>query len=113
MKNQNSLGLDELMIINPTSLEAALPGSTGLFLGEDGTVYQVQGYGSEAALGETGLGEARLGEFFLGDDGNLYQLQGLRALMTAEQGEASVAGVPRLPRCFLGEDGTLYEIRNG
>ena len=108
MKNQNSLGLDELMIINPTSPEAALPGSTGLFLGEDGTVYQVQGYGSEAALGD-----ARLGEFFLGDDGNLYQLQGLQALMTAEQGEARLAGAPRLPRCFLGEDGTLYEIRNG
>lgn len=108
MKNQNSLGFDELMIINPTSAEAALPGSTALFLGEDGTVYQIQGYGSEAALGE-----AQLGEFFLGDDGNLYQLHGLDALMTAQQGEAGLAGAHRLPRCFLGEDGTLYEIRNG
>lgn len=103
MKNQNSLGLDELMIINPTAPDATFPDSTGLFLGEDGTVYQVQGYGSEAALGE----------FFLGDDGNLYQLHGLHALLTAEQGEASLAGAPRLPSCFLGEDGTLYEIRNG
>ena len=51
-----------------------------------------------------------LGEFFLGDDGNLYQLQGLQALMTAEQGEAGLAGAPRLPRCFLGEDGTLMKL---
>jgi len=95
MKNQNSIGLDELMIVNP-----GRPGPTGsadYFLGDDGSLYQVQRI-------QGGQSEAGLAGFYLGDDGNLYQLHGLQAL-------TGLAGAPRLPRFFLGEDGTLYEMR--
>jgi hypothetical protein len=87
MKKQRSLGLDELMIVNPGA-----PGAE-IFLGDDGGVYQVQGLAAKPDA-------AGLGEFFLGDDGRLYQVHGL-------------AGAGRLPRYFLGEDGTLYELRSG
>jgi hypothetical protein len=85
MKKHRSLGLDELMIVNP-----GLPGAE-VFLGEDGAAYQVQGFA------DTG-GADGLSGFFLGDDGRLYQVHGLE-------------GAPRLPRFFLGADGTVYEIR--
>lgn len=86
MKRHRSLGLDELMIVNP-----GLPGAE-VFLGEDGAAYQVQGFaGGEDAAAMSG--------FFLGDDGHLYQVQGLE-------------GAPRLPRFFLGEDGMVYEVRH-
>ncbi len=58
------LGLDELMIINP-----GLPSSETYFLGNDGTVYQLQEIDDEFP---------ELGELFLGDDGTLYQLQNYR-----------------------------------
>lgn len=58
------LGLDELMIINP-----GLPISESYFLGDGGTVYQLQEVDSEFS---------GIGELFLGDDGTLYQLQSYR-----------------------------------
>ena len=101
MKQGQQLGLDELMIVNPSS-----SGTDALFLGEDGTLYQVQGLGEEAEPPGTG-------EFFLGEDGTLYQVQGLGSNGSAEEtaieglGEAEVR---ELGRYFLGEDGTLYEL---
>ncbi len=50
MKTGQQLGLDELMIVNP-----APPGTNALFLGEDGTLYQVQGLGKEPE--PPGIGE--------------------------------------------------------
>ena len=50
-----SLGLDELMIVNP-----AVGGLSAVFLGRDGRLWGV----------EEGRGEGR---YFLGDDGSLYQ----------------------------------------
>ena len=95
MTRHDSIGLDELMIVNP-----GRPGSASnadYFLGEDGKVYQVQGIEYEPS-------DAGLSGFYLGDDGRLYHLHGLQAL-------AGLAGARRLPRRFLGEDGTLYEMR--
>jgi hypothetical protein len=82
------LGLDELMIVNP-----GLSGSGAFFLGEDGTLYQVQGLGKAEELQEQG-------QFFLGEDGTLYQVQGLG------EGEELEGG-----QFFLGEDGTLYQVQ--
>jgi hypothetical protein len=100
MKKGQQLGLDELMIVNPGS-----SGTEGLFMGEDGTLYQVQGLGKEAELQGTG-------ECFLGEDGTLYQVQGLSSNDTA--GETAIDGLGeaergKLGRYFLGEDGKLYE----
>jgi hypothetical protein len=62
--------------------EEALQGSGQFFLGEDGTLYQVQGVdtgsstGPAESLGE-GLGEGKgqeLGHYFLGADGALYEV---------------------------------------
>lgn len=86
------LGLDELMIINPGP-----PGTDTLFLGEDGTLYQIQGLGEEAR-------SQGIGQFFMGEDGTLYQLQGF-----SSNGLGEVEG-HELGRHFLGEDGTLYEV---
>jgi hypothetical protein len=100
MKKGQQLGLDELMIVNPGP-----PGTDALFLGDDGTLYQVQGLGEGAEL------QGRR-EFFLGEDGTLYQIQGLGSNGLAE--ETAVEGLGEaegreLGRYFLGEDGTLYE----
>ena len=64
MRKDRQLGLDELMIVNPSS-----SGTEAMYLGEDGTVYQVQGLGEEEAV-------EGLGQCFLGEDGSLYQVQG-------------------------------------
>jgi hypothetical protein len=87
MRRRQSLGLDELMIVN-----SGPPGVDALFLGHDGTLYQIQGLGEGEELAE-------LGPFFLGEDGTLYQVQGL-----AEEENRHVG------RFLLGEDGTLYQI---
>ena len=102
MKKGQQLGLDELMIVNPGP-----PSTDALFLGEDGTLYQVQGLGNEAEPRGTG-------EFFLGEDGTLYQVQSLAgsnglAEETAVEGLGEAEG-HELGRYFLGEDGTLYEL---
>jgi hypothetical protein len=87
MRRGQPLGLDELMIVNPG------PSGSGAFsLGEDGTLYRVQGLDQEEERTE-------LGQFFLGEDGILYQMQGLNE----ENGR-------ELGRFFLGDDGTLFEV---
>lgn len=58
-----ALGLDELMIVNPGP---PAEGDT-IFLGEDGTLYQVQGLGDTEEL-------QGVGQFFLGEDGTLYEV---------------------------------------
>ena len=83
MRKDQQLGLDELMIVNPSS-----SGTEAMFLGEDGTVYQVQGLSEENAL-------EGLGHCFLGEDGSLYQVQGFDT---------------DLGHYFLGADGVLYEV---
>ena len=103
MSRSRPLGLNELMIVNPGRSD-----SGAFFLGQDGTLYQVQGLGQ----GEEVRG---LSQFFLGEDGTLYQVQGLglrspprRTKRTGEDlGEESCC---QLGRFFLGEDGTLYEV---
>jgi hypothetical protein len=86
MRKGRQLGLDELMIVNPSSQDSGM-----VFFGDDGTLYQVQGLSEEQPQG--------LGQFFLGEDGTLYQVQGL------DEGEDRESG-----RFFLGYDGTLYEV---
>jgi hypothetical protein len=90
MSTNETLGLDELMIVNPGT-----EGAEGSLLGEDGNLYQVQGLGWEEALPGSG-------QFFLGEDGTLYQVEGL------EQGE----GETGLSGYFLGDDGILYRIES-
>lgn len=83
------LGLDELMIVNPS------PSNTDpYFLDEDGTLYQVQGLGQTGGLQEDE-------QYFLGEDGTLYQVQGL----------GQIEDLHGLRQYFLGEDGTLYQIQ--
>jgi hypothetical protein len=103
MRRSQPLGLDELMIVNPGQSH-----SGAFFLGEDGTLYQVQGLGQ----GEELQGP---GHFFLGEDGTLYQVQGLGLSGVAERINRSGEGwgegtCCQLGRFFLGEDGTLYQV---
>ena len=103
MKKDQQLGLDELMIVNPSS-----SGTEAMFLGEDGTVYQVQGLGEENA-------QPGMGQYFLGGDGSLYQVQGFEAGSSAEPAKNSGEGLGEkeggeLGRHFLGGDGVLYEV---
>jgi hypothetical protein len=53
MRRGQPLGLDELMIVNPGP-----PNSGDFFLGEDGTVYQVQGLGLGQEEAPQGLGNS-------------------------------------------------------
>jgi hypothetical protein len=87
MSANERLGLDELMIVNPGP-----EGAENFLLGEDGTLYQVQGLDREEAMSESG-------QFFLGEDGTLYQVEGLGEI-TGEEGLNE----------FLGDDGVLYRI---
>lgn len=91
MSNGQQLGLDELMIINPSPL-----GRQDLFLGEDGTVYQAQGLSGKS-------GGEGLGQLYLSSDGTLYQAQ------ASVGGLSDSPALPDLGRYFLGEDGQLYE----
>ena len=103
MSKGQQLGLDELMIVNPSP-----SGTEGAFLGEDGTLYQMQGLGEEEAL-------QGLGQFFLGEDGTLYQVQGSDAGSSPEPAESLGEGLGEedsheLGHYFLGADGALYEV---
>jgi hypothetical protein len=103
MKKGHHQGLDELMIVNP-----GRPGGEAFFLGEDGTLYQVQGLGEEAELQGTG-------ELFLGEEGALYEVQGFGSGSTTEPGDGLGASLEEddgqeLGRYFLGDDGTLYKV---
>ena len=86
MRPDRQLGFDELMIVNPSSSRPHV-----MFLGEDGTLYRVQGLDGEMLQG--------LGRCFLGTDGALYQVQGFDEGGSIECGEY-----------FLGSDGGLYEV---
>jgi hypothetical protein len=77
---KESLGLDELMIVNPHGGR----GGAGMLLGADGEVYDVR------------LGAAD-DRYYLGDDGSLY-----------ENARARSAATP--PRYLLGGDGALYAV---
>jgi hypothetical protein len=103
MRKDRRLGLDELMIVNPSS-----SGTEAMFLGEDGTLYQVQGLSEEKTL-------EGLDQCFLGEDGSLYQVQGFdsdRSIELSEElgedlGEDDVRARGRY---FLGADGGIYEV---
>lgn len=101
MKKGQQLGLDELMIVNPSSSS----GTEAAFLSEDGTLYHVQGLGEEEALQGSG-------QFFLGEDGTLYQVQGVDAGSSTRPAERLGEGLGdhELGHYFLGADGALYEV---
>lgn len=101
MRKGQRLGLDELMIVNPGP-----PDSGDVFLGEDGTLYQVHGLGLNQEEAVQGFGQ-----FVLGEDGTVYQVQGdgLSGLAEHAEGLGEDDG-SELGRFFLGEDGTLYEV---
>jgi hypothetical protein len=72
MRDQKQLGLDELMIVNPCS-----SGAEVMFLGADGTLYQVQGQrflGEDGSLYQVQGFDTDLGQYFLGADGVLYEV---------------------------------------
>ena len=103
MRKNQQLGLDELMIVNPSS-----SGAEAMFLGEDGTLYQVQGLGEENT-------QPGMGQYFLSGDGSLYQVQGFETGSLVEPVKDSEAGQGEadgreLGRYFLGDDGALYEV---
>jgi len=103
MRRGQQLGLDELMIVNPSS-----SGAKAAFLGEDGTFYRVQGLGEEEALQGSR-------QFFLGEDGTLYQVQGFDAGNSTGPAERLGEGLGEmngheLGHYFLGADGALYEV---
>jgi len=103
MRNDQQLGLDELMIVNPSSAE-----TEALFLGEDGMLYQVQDMAKEYT-------EQGMGQYFLGGDGSLYQVQGLEASGLAKPVQNADEQLGKqddraLGRYFLGADGALYEV---
>jgi len=99
MTRSRPLGLDELMIVNPgcTCPKAVL-------LGEDGTLYQVQGLGQEVAYRAPS-------PFVRGADGRLYKVQGTGLGGPGEYGEGlDEERSHLLGRLFLGDDGLLYEV---
>jgi len=103
MEKDEHLGLDELMIVNPSS-----SGTDAAFISEDGTLYQVQGLGEEQV-------QQGMGQYFLGEDGSLYQVQGFDAGNLAEPAKNSGENLGEedgraIGRYFLGGDGVLYEV---
>ena len=103
MRKDQQLGLDELMIVNPSS-----SGTEAMFLGEDGTLYQVQGLGGENT-------QQGMGQYVLGGDGSLYQVQGFESGSSAEPAKNSGENLGEengreVGRYFLGADGVLYEV---
>lgn len=103
MKNGQQLGLDELMIVNPSS-----SGSEAMLLGQDGTLYQIQGVGEENS-------QSGMGQYVLGEDGSLYQVQGFEACGSKDPAHNSDRSLGKaddhpLGQYFLGADGLLYEV---
>ena len=100
--NASALGLDELMIVNPTP-----GGPGGIFLGEDGTLYQVQGLSADEA--------EVAGALFLGEDGTLYRAEGVAEAPSdgapaAPPPAPPASGIGHLGGYLLAADGTLYEV---
>lgn len=103
MTKDQKLGLDELMIVNPSA-----SGAEVMFLGEDGTLYQAKDLSEKDA-------RVGLGQCFLGEDGSLYQVQGVETDSSTEPARNSGKGLgkedgPALGQYFLGADGMLYEV---
>jgi len=103
MNKDQQLGLDELMIVNPSS-----SGMEAMFLGEDGTLYKVQGLGEKTS-------QQGMGQYVLSGDGSLYQVQGLETGSSNEPAKNSDEKLGEedggeLGRYFLGDDGVLYEV---
>jgi hypothetical protein len=103
MAKRKALRMDELMIVNPSR-----PHSGAYFLGEDGTLYHVQGL-------DLGQATPPARSFFRGEDGCLYQ--GRRRIRESPTAIGEVSrhdlGETRQRergRFFLGADGTLYEV---
>jgi hypothetical protein len=71
------LGPDELMIVNPSSRDSEM-----VFLGDDGTLYRIEGIERATANHQGGsltahpgdVQERAVGRFFLGEDGTLYEV---------------------------------------
>jgi len=102
MRKDQKLGLDELMIVNPSS-----SGAEAMFLSEDGTLYQMQSHEENTRQG--------MGQYFLSGDGSLYQVQGFDAGSSAESTKNSGKDLEQqegreIGQYFLGSDGMLYEI---
>jgi len=103
MRKDQQLGLDELMIVNPSSAAKET-----IFLGDDGTVYQVQGLDEENT-------QHGMGQYVLGGKGSLYQVQGFETGSSDEAATHSGEQLGKedgreLGRYFLGDDGVLYEV---
>jgi hypothetical protein len=103
MRTGQQLGLDELMIVNPSSTRAE-----AMFLGEDGTLYQVQGLSDERAVEGSE-------QCYLGEDGSLYHVQGFETSESREPAHNSGRGLEKaddgpVGHYFLGADGMLYEV---
>jgi len=104
MAHDASLGLDELMIVNPTSPH----GEKVVLLGDDGALCRVDAV--DARRGRHGLEE-----FFLGADGTLYRLERAHGTIAGSPATGSLAGEGSArgagaTRYFLGADGSLYEL---
>ncbi len=92
------------MIVNP----GPVPDREPYFLGQDGTLYQVQGLGEDSDRREAS-------HYLLGEDGTLYQVAGSGANASSGLGEPPAGGSGGgengdSGRYFLGADGTLYEL---
>jgi hypothetical protein len=104
MRKGQQLGLDELMIVNPSPWR-----TEGVaFLGTDGTLYHLQGLGEEGRL-------QGLGQFFLGEDGTLYQVQGIDASSSPEHAKSVGHDLGKengheLGHYFLAANGALYKV---
>jgi len=101
MKRDRRLGLDELMIVNPSSSR-----TEAMYLGEDGMLYEVQGLSEDGEF----QGWGRLEEV-----GSLYQDQDIVEQDSTELGaelEKDFEGddVRAVGQYFLGADGTLYGV---
>jgi hypothetical protein len=98
MSKSKRLGLDELMIVNPDSIDGA-----AYLLGDDSVLYRVEG-------GAENRQQEGLGQVFLGEDGALYQVQGLGAAEPSEPHSPAAEMGGTLGRFFLGDNGMLYEV---
>jgi hypothetical protein len=100
MKGDRRLGLDELMIVNPSSSSMK-----AMYLGDDGKLYEVEGLGEDE--GFHGWGQ-------LEELSSLYELRGIAedsiALGDELDEEFEEDMVRAVGQYFLGTDGTVYGV---
>ena len=101
MRRDRRLGLDELMIVNPSSSRVE-----AMYLGEDGMLYEVQGLNEDEGF----QGWGRLEEIE-----SLREVQGIAdgdsTGLSVELGEDFEGDdVRAVGQYFLGADGTLYGV---